>query len=63
MNRIIFAACLVIFSNWCAAQDVFYLTADRVFDGEQMQKDWAVLVQDGKIIQAGPKSQVKQPTG
>lgn len=63
MIRLFFIVCLVVASTWCTAQEIFYLTAERVFDGEQMQKDWAVIVQDGKIIQAGPKSQLKQPAG
>jgi len=47
MIRKIFAACLLMYSSWCAAQETYYLTAERVFDGDQMQKDWAVIVRDG----------------
>jgi len=63
MIRKIFAACLLMYSSWCAAQETYYLTAERVFDGDQMQKDWAVIVRDGKILQAGPKNTVRQPAG
>lgn len=45
------------------AQDTYYLTADRVFDGENMQQNWAVVVREGKIIEAGPKDKIKQPQG
>ncbi len=36
----------------------YYLTADRVFDGEVMHEGWAVLVKGNKIISAGPKKKV-----
>lgn len=39
-------------------QQSYYLTADRVFDGEAIHTDWAVVVQDGKIVAAGPKASV-----
>lgn len=41
----------------------YYLTADRVFDGEAMHENWAVIVENDKIIAAGPKDKVKEPTG
>lgn len=41
----------------------YYLTADRVFDGEIMHEGWAVIVEGDKIIAAGPRAQVKEPTG
>lgn len=41
----------------------YYLTADRVFDGEAMHEGWAVIVEGDKIIAAGPKATVKEPTG
>lgn len=63
MIRNILLIFLFLASIVSPAQDIFYFTADRLFDGEQMQKDWAVVVQDGKIVQAGPRNQVKQPAG
>jgi imidazolonepropionase-like amidohydrolase len=41
----------------------YYLTADRVFDGEIMHEGWAVIVEGDKIISAGPKDKVKEPAG
>lgn len=41
----------------------YYLTADRVFDGEIMHEDWAVIVEGDKIIAAGSKDKIKEPTG
>lgn len=58
-NILLIVLCLASLAS--TAQDIYYFTADRLFDGEQMQKDWAVVVQDGKIMQAGPRNQVKQP--
>jgi imidazolonepropionase-like amidohydrolase len=39
----------------------YYLTADRVFDGEVLHEGWAVVVEGDKIIAAGPRSSVKEP--
>ncbi len=41
----------------------YYFTADRIFDGENMHEGWAVIVEDDKIISAGPKANVKEPAG
>ena len=41
----------------------FYLTADRVFDGEVIHEGWAVVVEKDKIISVGPKEKIKEPTG
>ena len=41
----------------------YYLTADRVFDGEVMHEGWAVVVEGDKIIAAGSKDKIKAPTG
>ncbi|MEY3404687.1 MAG: hypothetical protein RL161_117 [Bacteroidota bacterium] len=55
--------CLLFVTCLCSAQETFYLTADRVFDGETMHSNWAVVVRDGKIIDAGSRDRIKQPTG
>jgi imidazolonepropionase-like amidohydrolase len=41
----------------------YYITADRVFDGELMHEGWAVVVENDKIIAAGPVQQIKEPVG
>ena len=41
----------------------YYLTADRVFDGEDMHEGWAVITEGDKIVAAGPKEKVKEPAG
>ena len=44
------SACFI----YCSAQDKYVLLKpDRVFDGEQMQTGWVVLVKNNKIEQAG----------
>jgi imidazolonepropionase-like amidohydrolase len=35
-------------------QTKYYLTADRVFDGENLHTGWAVIVESNKIVAAGP---------
>jgi imidazolonepropionase-like amidohydrolase len=49
-----FAICLILYvscfsPNKSMAQDVFYLTADRIFDGEKMLVGKAVIVKGNKI--------------
>lgn len=46
--------CLFLFSTNVNAQTKYYLTADRVFDGEQLRTGWAVIVEGNKIVAAGP---------
>jgi imidazolonepropionase-like amidohydrolase len=41
----------------------YYITADRIFDGEAMHEGWAVVVENDKIIAAGPKDKVVEPPG
>ncbi len=41
----------------------YYLTADRVFDGEAMHEGWAVVVEADKIVAVGPKDKIKEPAG
>jgi imidazolonepropionase-like amidohydrolase len=56
-----FAICLILYvscfsPNKSMAQDVFYLTADRIFDGEKMWTGKAVLVKGNKIMAVVEKS-------
>ena len=60
-NLFKFAFCLILYAscfspNRSLAQDVFYLTADRLFDGEKMWTGKAVLVKGNKIMAIGEKS-------
>jgi imidazolonepropionase-like amidohydrolase len=45
---------LLLVSTNVNAQTKYYLTADRVFDGEQMRTGWALVVEGNKIVAAGP---------
>jgi imidazolonepropionase-like amidohydrolase len=47
-----------LFSLTGISQSKYYLTADRVFDGENMHTGWAVIVEGNKIVAAGPNLQV-----
>ncbi|MFN5790469.1 MAG: amidohydrolase family protein [Bacteroidota bacterium] len=60
-NLFKFAFCLILYAscfspNISLAQDVFYLTADRLFDGEKMWTGKAVLVKGNKIMAIVEKS-------
>jgi imidazolonepropionase-like amidohydrolase len=64
MRLIITSLFLSIGVSLCAqAPKSYYLTADRVFDGEAMHEGWAVVVEGDKIVSAGPKDKVKEPAG
>ncbi len=56
-------ALLSILSVPSRAQDAtaYYLTGDRVFDGETMHEGWAVLVSGNKIVSSGPKEKIVAP--
>ncbi|MFN3298605.1 MAG: amidohydrolase family protein [Sediminibacterium sp.] len=63
---LLFCINLVII-NTCKAQAsssnklVYYITAGKVFDGENMQQNWAVIVQGNTITAAGPKDKIAVP--
>jgi imidazolonepropionase-like amidohydrolase len=62
MKHFLFGLLLIAVSA-IAQQKEFYITANRVFDGEAMHENWAVVVSGNKIIAAGPKDQIKIPAG
>ncbi|MBT1698614.1 amidohydrolase family protein [Fulvivirgaceae bacterium PWU4] len=45
------------------AQTQFLLVPDRVFDGEQVHTNWAVLVESDQITATGPADQIKAKPG
>jgi imidazolonepropionase-like amidohydrolase len=53
MNKyaIVLLLCCAMYTGM--AQTKYYLTADRVFDGEQMRAGWAVVVEGNRITAAG----------
>jgi len=63
---LLFCINLVIITT-CKAQAsssnklVYYITAGKVFDGENMQQNWAVIVQGNTITAAGPKDKIAVP--
>ena len=56
LNTIILTllTCILFAQN----QNSYYLVADRVFDGESIHENWAVVVQGDKIIAIGPKIRI-----
>jgi len=65
MKRTSLFVAFILSSIFLAAQTgtKYYLTADRVFDGENMHEGWAVITDGDKIVAAGPKEKVKEPAG
>jgi imidazolonepropionase-like amidohydrolase len=64
MKSLLLIILLIIgFSEHAKAQGLYYLTAQRVFDGEQMRADWAIVVESGRIRDAGPRDKVRAPQG
>lgn len=53
----------ILSSLLSAAQSVYFITATRVFDGENLHEGWAVIVSGDKIIAAGPSASLKIPEG
>ena len=51
--------CCVVIS----AQQKYFITADRLFDGESIHADWALLVEGNKIVAVGPKQSIKVTEG
>lgn len=49
-------------ASWAQSSKSFYITADRVFDGEVMHTGWAVLVENDKIVAAGSKEKIIAPS-
>jgi imidazolonepropionase-like amidohydrolase len=61
--RLIVLFVLVSFSVQAQNATRYYLTADRIFDGEIMHEGWAVVVERDKILAVGPKDKIKEPAG
>jgi len=64
MKRLLFTGIIIfIFTSMWAQSTRYYLTADRVFDGENIHEGWAVIVEGNKIVAAGPKDKMREPVG
>lgn len=61
----LFAALLLLLPsvNFAQGSASTLLLPERVFDGEEMQAGWAVLVSGDTIAAAGPRGQVSPPPG
>ncbi|PZR27656.1 MAG: amidohydrolase [Citrobacter freundii] len=63
--RLLLTIALFICGSYAFSQNrdtIFLLRPDRVFDGEQMQERWEVLVQGNKIIAAGKAGSFSVPS-
>lgn len=63
MNKKFFFLVVMLFLcvGYTIAQQNYLITADRLFDGETIHNDWALLVEGNKIIAVGPKQGIKAP--
>jgi imidazolonepropionase-like amidohydrolase len=59
-NTLLIILCSVS-SLFAQSPKQYFLTADRVWDGENIQTGWGVLVEGNKITAVGPASQIKVP--
>lgn len=53
MRNLLFSLLLLPLLGGAQGDSVYMLRPDRVFDGEKMHTGWIVLVQNGKILEAG----------
>ncbi|MDP5052915.1 MAG: amidohydrolase family protein, partial [Congregibacter sp.] len=60
MNRFLLSLCLIgcVQASVSARAELTRIEADRVFDGTELHEDWIVLVEDDKIVFAGPDNNV-----
>ena len=60
---IIFFFLLLCLTLEAQTKTSYYVVADRVFDGEVMHEGWVVLVENDRIVAAGPKEKIQEPAG
>ncbi|NNE69570.1 MAG: amidohydrolase family protein, partial [Rhodothermales bacterium] len=60
MRALVTLALMLIVAVPSAAQPLV-IDAARAFDGEVLHLDWRVVVEDGRIIAAGPQSDIPRP--
>ncbi|TAH09549.1 MAG: amidohydrolase family protein [Sphingobacteriia bacterium] len=58
---LLFAIIFIAMSAY--GQTTYYITAPRVFDGNQLHENWALIVKADKIIAAGPATEMSTPAG
>ncbi len=60
LTSILFLSANILFAQ---TPKNYYLTADRIFDGEVMHIGWVVVVEADKIVSIGPKEKIKESVG
>jgi imidazolonepropionase-like amidohydrolase len=63
LKYVITLTTVLIFAITINAQTKYYITAPRLFDGEVMHKDWALIIDNNKIVSVGPIQQLNVPEG
>lgn len=57
MKFLLFLSLLISFNGF--TQTKYRITAEKLFDGEEMHEGWSVLVENNKIIAVGPTASLK----
>ena len=57
MKQLFFLSLLISISGF--TQTKYKITADKLFDGEEMHEGWSVLVENNKIVAVGPTAGLK----
>lgn len=55
------AICFCCVALLAQNKQTYFFTADRVWDGENIQTGWGVLIEGNKIVAVGPATQIKIP--
>ncbi len=63
MKRLFLISLFLPIAFLVRSQTKYYLTADRVFDGEKIHEGWAVVVENDLIVAAGPRTELKELAG
>jgi imidazolonepropionase-like amidohydrolase len=62
MKKILFSLVLLANIAFSQTKQTYFLTADRVWDGQNIQTGWGVLIEGNKITAVGPTSQINVPS-
>lgn len=60
MKKLIIATVFILFNALnSTAQPIFYIKADRLFDGDVLHEKWGILVRDRKIESVGSQANLE----
>ena len=59
--KAVLASLLILSFRLSLCAQSYWITADRVFDGEKMHDGWGVVIEKNMITSVGPKDQLENP--